>query len=150
MGQTLPDSQQPRGLVPDADLQEEKQSITSEPGDSEYLICEECETLFTRPESAQFRERLAKLPAEGIWQRHRANTADAEGPRRSILEDSIMTFEKWAKHQNSLKHRDSPQLQWEPEPDIELRFSRSRISLLQGACGSCTLCQLLISLWRKE
>lgn len=74
---------------------------------------------------------------------------EAESPRRSILEDSFITFGDWA--HEALKHPEHlEQSQWKPEPNIEMRFSRSRINVLRGALECCFSCWLLASFFKKE
>jgi hypothetical protein len=151
---TSPDSQQPDEPTPSASLQEEQTSTgeTDEAFDEcSFPVCEECETLFTRPEGAEFRERLARLPTQGIWQRERAEMLKEEDVRRSILEDSFITFGEWAEEhlKHPEKYKDLPPRP-PPEPEIELRFSRSRISMARAAVNGCTLCQVLLALSKKE
>ncbi|KAN0085277.1 hypothetical protein V8E54_001744 [Elaphomyces granulatus] len=153
MEETSPDSQQPDKPTPSASLQEEQTSTgeTDEAFDKYSLpVCKECETLFTRPESAEFRERLARLkPTRGVLQRERAEMLEEEDRRRSILEDRFMTLEEWARRYEKRKHLPRAPLP-PPEPEIELRFSRSRMHMAQAAFNSYTLCQVLLSLSKKE
>jgi hypothetical protein len=116
---TSPDSQQPDEPPPSASLQEEQTSTgeTDEAFDEcSFPVCEECETLFTRPEGDEFRERLARLPTQDIWQRERAEMLEKEDVRRSILEDSIITFGEWAESYEKHKDRPPPPA---PEPELE-------------------------------
>jgi hypothetical protein len=119
-----------------------RQTYKSSNGNS-LPLCLECTTLFTRPEAAKFREKLAELPKHGLWHRDTAAVDEGVGERQSALEEGRITMLEWAMMEKP-HYKDTPQ-----EPKIEMHFSRSRISILRTGLD-CSLCQQLLCLSNKD
>jgi hypothetical protein len=107
-------------------------------------LCLECITLFTRPEAAKFREKLAELPKHGLWHRDTSAVDEGVGQRQSALEEGRITWLE-AAMMDKPRHKDTLQ-----EPKIEMHLSRSRISMLRAGMDDCSLCQQLLCLSNKD